>query len=219
MSEKMVPSYAEIAGAVARGWCSPANAHKEMDTTLAMAITVEIVNLLAAAPPQPTNTSPWLSIESAPKSGYIIGAWKDGKWQAAEMWFDDSVDEWTHTTSDRYMNPTYWVPVPTNAERRKGQRRDPTTADSSPNTRRYVCIDRRSNAAGQITDTARSGTADAVRTSAPAAPATEKLEREIAELKAQLATAKKDERERIAKRADDLCLYHFAEVIRMLEDV
>ena len=44
------PCYAEIAGAVARGWCSPANQHKEMDTRLAMAITVEVVKLLAASP-------------------------------------------------------------------------------------------------------------------------------------------------------------------------
>jgi hypothetical protein len=39
-------SYAEIAGAVARGWCSPNNAHKEMDSELAFAITVQIVALL-----------------------------------------------------------------------------------------------------------------------------------------------------------------------------
>ena len=47
---KVVPCYAEIAGAVARGWCHPANERKEMDTTLAMAITAEIVKLLAASP-------------------------------------------------------------------------------------------------------------------------------------------------------------------------
>lgn len=43
-----VPPYAEIAGAVARGWCSPTNAHKPMDTNLAMAITVEVDRLLRA---------------------------------------------------------------------------------------------------------------------------------------------------------------------------
>lgn len=36
----------QIAGAVARGWCSPENAHKTMDTDLALAITKEIEDLL-----------------------------------------------------------------------------------------------------------------------------------------------------------------------------
>lgn len=40
------PSYAELAGAVARGWCSPNNAHKEMDSELAFAITVQVAALL-----------------------------------------------------------------------------------------------------------------------------------------------------------------------------
>jgi hypothetical protein len=32
----------EIRGAVARGWCSPENSHKEMDATLALAIADEV---------------------------------------------------------------------------------------------------------------------------------------------------------------------------------
>ena len=42
------PTFEEIAGAVARGWCSPENARKEMDSDLAYAITNEIESLLAA---------------------------------------------------------------------------------------------------------------------------------------------------------------------------
>jgi len=36
----------QIVGAVARGWCSPENAHKTMDSVLAMAITKEIETLV-----------------------------------------------------------------------------------------------------------------------------------------------------------------------------
>ena len=43
------PGYAEIAGAVARGWCSPNNSHKEMDSELAYAITVQVAALLDSA--------------------------------------------------------------------------------------------------------------------------------------------------------------------------
>lgn len=57
----------------------------------------------------------WQPIETAPKNGYLIGAWKDGKWQAREMWWDDSVNEWTDTTSDRYLKPTHWAPTPDNS--------------------------------------------------------------------------------------------------------
>jgi hypothetical protein len=42
----------ELAGAVARGWCSPENAHKEMDATLAMVIVAELRAALAAQPAQ-----------------------------------------------------------------------------------------------------------------------------------------------------------------------
>lgn len=43
------PSYADIAGAVARGWCSPNNAHKVMDTELAFAIAAQVAALIAPA--------------------------------------------------------------------------------------------------------------------------------------------------------------------------
>ena len=38
----------EIRGAIARGWCSPENSHKEMDSTLAEAISEEVLKLLEA---------------------------------------------------------------------------------------------------------------------------------------------------------------------------
>jgi hypothetical protein len=56
--------------------------------------------------------SDWQPIETAPKSGYIIGAWKDGKWQAAQLWWDDMVEEWVHATGDHYVKPTHWMPLP-----------------------------------------------------------------------------------------------------------
>lgn len=52
-------TYAEIAGAVARGWCHIKNATKVMDADLALAIADEVRDLiLAAACAQPTATSP-----------------------------------------------------------------------------------------------------------------------------------------------------------------
>ena len=45
-------SLAEIRGAVARGWCHPANEHKEMDSTLALAIADEVHAALSAQPEQ-----------------------------------------------------------------------------------------------------------------------------------------------------------------------
>lgn len=54
----------------------------------------------------------WQKIETAPKNQRIIGVWKDGKWQAAELWWDDMVEEWTHTSADYYCNPTHWMPLP-----------------------------------------------------------------------------------------------------------
>jgi hypothetical protein len=54
----------------------------------------------------------WQLIETAPKTGAIIGIWKDGKWQAASLWWDDMVEEWTHTSGDHYCKPTHWMPTP-----------------------------------------------------------------------------------------------------------
>lgn len=62
--------------------------------------------------PQPSG---WQSIESAPKIGYIIGAWLDGKWCCRQLWWDSAVDEWTDASSDRYCKPTRWVPSPPSA--------------------------------------------------------------------------------------------------------
>ena len=59
--------------------------------------------------------SVWRPIETAPKyEGLLIGAWKTGKWCVCEMWWDDQVDEWTDTFSDRYVYPTHWAPLPEN---------------------------------------------------------------------------------------------------------
>lgn len=71
-------------------------------------------NTRAASP------SEWQPIESADKSKRIIGIWKDGKWQAGELWFDDSIDEWTHTGGDYYCNPQYFVYSPPNNHNRSG---------------------------------------------------------------------------------------------------
>lgn len=58
----------------------------------------------------------WQPIETAPKRGYIIGAWKDGKWHAREMWWDDMHDEWTDTMGDHFLKPTHWIEWPGDAE-------------------------------------------------------------------------------------------------------
>jgi hypothetical protein len=60
----------------------------------------------------------WQPIEIAPKFGYIIGAWKDGKWLAKEMWWDDTVEEWVDACSDRYCSPTHWMSLPDALESR-----------------------------------------------------------------------------------------------------
>ena len=44
-----MPSYADISGAVARGWRTPRNAHKGMDSDLASSIVVEVHQMLVAA--------------------------------------------------------------------------------------------------------------------------------------------------------------------------
>ena len=54
----------------------------------------------------------WQPIETANKRDYIIGVWKDGKWQAAELWFNDAEEEWNHTTGDHICRPTHWMPLP-----------------------------------------------------------------------------------------------------------
>lgn len=51
-----VPSKEALLGAIARGWCSPANAQKEMDADLASAIYDEVRAMLAAAPAAPSGS-------------------------------------------------------------------------------------------------------------------------------------------------------------------
>jgi hypothetical protein len=43
---------AEIRGAVARGWCAEGNAHKEMDSVLAEAISQEVHKLIYSRSPR-----------------------------------------------------------------------------------------------------------------------------------------------------------------------
>jgi hypothetical protein len=43
-------SVEDVRGAVARGWCTKENSHKEMDSTLALAIADEVMKLLPTAP-------------------------------------------------------------------------------------------------------------------------------------------------------------------------
>ncbi len=40
-----VPTLADVQGAVARGWCTPRNGHKEMDVELALDIAAEVLRL------------------------------------------------------------------------------------------------------------------------------------------------------------------------------
>lgn len=42
---RMPHTFEEVCGAVARGWCAPENAHKEMDIDLATAIAKEVWKL------------------------------------------------------------------------------------------------------------------------------------------------------------------------------
>ena len=45
------PTYEEILGAVARGWCSRKNQHKEVDTDLAIAVSNEVSKLVGVKIP------------------------------------------------------------------------------------------------------------------------------------------------------------------------
>lgn len=73
-----VPSLAEIRGAVARGWCSPENERKEMDSDLALAIADEVSQLLAAAPTEAkpaqqdaVDAERWRAVRDAPAGSGI----------------------------------------------------------------------------------------------------------------------------------------------------
>jgi hypothetical protein len=53
----------------------------------------------------------WRDIESAPKSGYIIGAWQDGRrWRFAQVF--NECGEWVDVFSDHIHQPTHWQPLP-----------------------------------------------------------------------------------------------------------
>lgn len=47
-----------IRGAVARGWCSPENSHKEMDVVLASAIATEVMRAIEAECAKETAAQP-----------------------------------------------------------------------------------------------------------------------------------------------------------------
>lgn len=53
----------------------------------------------------------WQPIETAPESGYIVGAWKDGtRWLVAVVF--NEYDEWVNIHSDMIHRPTHWAPLP-----------------------------------------------------------------------------------------------------------
>lgn len=63
----VVASVAELRGAVARGWCAPENARKEMDVELAEAIAREVGALLARTPA--SRMYAWLAAHYAIEEG------------------------------------------------------------------------------------------------------------------------------------------------------
>lgn len=53
----------------------------------------------------------WQPIETAPRSGYIVGAWRDGdRWRFAQVF--DEWGEWVNVHSDRIERPTHWTVLP-----------------------------------------------------------------------------------------------------------
>ena len=54
----MAHSFEEVCGAVARGWCSPENSSKEMDSDLATAIAKEVWKLYHPVIPIKTVSMP-----------------------------------------------------------------------------------------------------------------------------------------------------------------
>lgn len=61
------PTFEEIAGAVARGWCAPETEAKEMDADLAYAITREVETLLAS------HDDKGFSEEKCLRCGWVMG--------------------------------------------------------------------------------------------------------------------------------------------------
>jgi hypothetical protein len=54
----------------------------------------------------------WQPIETAPKHGYIVVGTKDGKWYFNTVWWNEQVEEWEDVSSDRYVRPSVWAPLP-----------------------------------------------------------------------------------------------------------
>jgi hypothetical protein len=58
---------------------------------------------------------PWKPIETAKKGpGYVVVGWNDGKWIFKMAWWDDQQERWTDASSDRFLSPTVWAPLPEN---------------------------------------------------------------------------------------------------------
>jgi len=62
-------THEEIQGAVARGWCSPENFHKEMDVEIASAIVAEIELAQRAANTGCANPAPEPGTQICPECG------------------------------------------------------------------------------------------------------------------------------------------------------
>lgn len=61
----------------------------------------------------------WRDIESAPKArgedgqlGICVATPYGSRWAFNHAWWDDAVEEWTDISSDRYLKPTLWAPLP-----------------------------------------------------------------------------------------------------------
>jgi hypothetical protein len=63
--------------------------------------------------------SEWQPIETAPKHrdatdqlGICAATAWGSRWAFNHAWWDDAVEEWTDISSDRYLKPTHWMPLP-----------------------------------------------------------------------------------------------------------
>jgi hypothetical protein len=93
-------------------WCTKAEAVSQLAArleTMGPIKSYRVQPYMAAV--REDESSPWHPIKTAPKSGYIIGAWKYGsRWVAAQVF--DEHDEWVDVHTDRIRTPTHWIKLP-----------------------------------------------------------------------------------------------------------